>query len=120
MINPKHLAAFAGRVGAAPSDDEDEESEEAMSGEEQAPDVDAAAAEIEAAETPDALDSIEVMDGYDPEVDGNPPAWVGEEDEPVWERAKEAVDPEGAGAHYSDPWAVVAHVYKKMGGVVEA
>ncbi len=54
-----------------------------------------------------------LMRGFDPE--DNPPAWV--RDESKWERAKEAVDPEGDGADkYDEPYAVVAHVYKRMGG----
>lgn len=42
----------------------------------------------------------------------NPPAWV--RDEPTWEAAKAAVRPYWG--NYSDPWAVVAHVYHNMGG----
>jgi len=57
-----------------------------------------------------------LMAGFDPEE--NPPAWVG--DEAKWDRAKEAVDPEGDGEEkYDDPWAVVAHVYKRMGGKIK-
>ena len=48
------------------------------------------------------------------EVEGNPPAWVG--DEATWERAKEAVRPKWG--DYAEPWAVVAHVYRQMGGTV--
>lgn len=51
---------------------------------------------------------------YDPEEDGNPPQAIANED--IWERAKEAVDPEGKGAKYDEPYAVVMSVYKKMGG----
>jgi hypothetical protein len=55
------------------------------------------------------------MEGYDPAEDGNPPAWVADED--IWEKAKEAVDPEGDGADkYDEPYAVVAQVYFNMGG----
>lgn len=42
----------------------------------------------------------------------NPPSWV--HDEPTWERAKAEVRPYWH--NYSDPWAVVAHVYRNMGG----
>ncbi len=58
-----------------------------------------------------------LMRGFDPE--DNPPAWV--TSEAKWDRAKEAVDPEGDGAEeYDEPWAVVAHVYKRMGGGIKA
>lgn len=42
----------------------------------------------------------------------NPPAWV--KSEAIWDRAKAAVEPNWAS--YSEPWAVVAHVYEQMGG----
>lgn len=42
----------------------------------------------------------------------NPPAWV--HDEATWERAKKAV--EKRWGQYSEPWAVVTHVYYNMGG----
>lgn len=38
------------------------------------------------------------------------------EDEDIWKKAKESVDPEGKGSHYDNPYAVVTDVYKKMGG----
>jgi hypothetical protein len=51
----------------------------------------------------------------DDEAQGqNPPSWV--EDEAIWTRAKAAVDPEGEGVKYDEPWAVVVAVYRKMGG----
>ena len=75
-------------------------------------DVEAAAAEVDAGEM-DA-ETAALMDGYDPDIEGNPPAWVA--DEATWDRAKKAVDPEGKGAKYTEPWAVVALVYSKMGG----
>jgi len=59
---------------------------------------------------------MKLMDDFDPKH--NPPSWVADED--IWERAKEAVDPEGKGAdEYDEPFAVVAHVYKQMGGGVK-
>jgi len=56
-----------------------------------------------------------LMADFDP--DDNPPVWVADED--TWERAKEAVDPEGRGGDYDEPWAVVAYVYERMGGKVK-
>jgi hypothetical protein len=64
---------------------------------------------------------LECVDGYEPD-DGNPPEWVS--DEKLWDRAKAIV---AGTAHptyediddqsdYDDPWAVVAHVYERMGG----
>lgn len=52
------------------------------------------------------------VSGYDPEQDGNPPEFV--EDEATWERAHKAVEPRFG--DYDEPWAVIAHVYKAMGG----
>jgi hypothetical protein len=69
-------------------------------------------AQVAAGKTdPDLMDHL---DGYDPETDGNPPAWVN--DEATWERAKNAV--EKSWDDYDQPYAVVAHVYKAMGGEV--
>jgi len=42
----------------------------------------------------------------------NPPASIA--DEATWERAKQAVEPYWD--RYSEPYAVVMHVYKNMGG----
>jgi len=50
------------------------------------------------------------------EAMANPPAWA--KNKSIWRKAKAAVDPSGAGSKYSEPWGVVAHVYKKMGGTV--
>jgi hypothetical protein len=59
-------------------------------------------------------DIATLMEDYDP---GENPAWA--QDEDIWERAKKAVDPEGEGADkYDEPWAVVATVYKNMGGAI--
>lgn len=43
-------------------------------------------------------------------VSGNPPAWV--TNEAKWERAKAIVKPHWQ--HYEHPWAVVAHVYRRL------
>lgn len=53
-----------------------------------------------------------LMDGFEP--DGPPPPWA--QDKDVWDRAVLATDPDG-GAH-DEPWLLVAHVYKAMGGQV--
>ena len=46
------------------------------------------------------------------------PEWAS--DDSVWKKAEKEVDPEGKGKEkYNDPWAVVADVYKKMGGKVK-
>lgn len=72
-------------------------------------DVEKAAEAAEAKANPQIA---ELVDGYDPEVQGNPPAWVASE--ATWEEAKKAVEP--TWDNYDDPWAVVAHVYEQMGG----
>jgi hypothetical protein len=57
----------------------------------------------------------QLMHGYDPATHGNPPSWVA--DEATWEKAKQAVDPEGEGATTNEnPWAATAAVYLRMGG----
>lgn len=54
------------------------------------------------------------VDGYSADVeDDDPPEWV--KDEGKWNKAKEAVKKSGWEDH-DEPWAVVAHVYKAMGG----
>jgi len=44
----------------------------------------------------------------------NPPQWV--EDEDIWEKAKDAVEPHWD--EYDEPYAVVTHVYQQMGGSI--
>lgn len=56
-----------------------------------------------------------LMKNFDPEH--GHPGWAADGD--VWDRAMKAVDPDGEGSHYDEPYSVVAHVYKKMGGAVE-
>lgn len=65
----------------------------------------------QAEENPDP-ELMEKLAGYDPERDGNPPAWAA--DEGKWEKAKKAVEPNWES--YEQPWAVVATIYKNMGG----
>jgi hypothetical protein len=45
----------------------------------------------------------------------NPAAWIADED--TWERAKQAVKP--SWDKYDEPYSVVVHVYKAMGGKVK-
>lgn len=52
--------------------------------------------------------------GSDINAPGNPPRWAA--DKGKWERAKEAV--QKYWGRYSEPYAVVAHVYERMGGTV--
>ena len=96
-------------------DDADEGADEDEDGEEEAKDseiVDAAAKQVKAGKVDPVLDHL--MADFDPEH--NPPAWV--EDEATWNRAKGAVDPRGKGTTLDQPWAVVATVYKAMGGKI--
>ena len=121
-IDPKKLRNFAGvapaplkRVKVQPPEDDDDmdygdddgDGEE-MSIEEM---IEAAVAALEAGEMDVELEATE---GYDPEADGNPPAWV--EDEEIWERAKAAV--EDKWDEMESPWAVVAFIYQKMHGKI--
>lgn len=55
---------------------------------------------------------MELMEDYD---EGDNPAWA--KDHGIWKKALKAVQPEGKGSDkFDNPYAVVAHVYKKMGG----
>jgi hypothetical protein len=69
-------------------------------------------AEQEAEESPDGA-LTKALAGYD--GSGDAPAGF---DEDVWEAAAEIVGPDDYQGE-ADPWLVVAHVYKHMGGKVE-
>jgi hypothetical protein len=96
------------------AEEEDNPGNEDESEEGEGEEVDVAAIGSEVQEGRGEPEIMELTKGYDPEQHGNPPSWV--EDEEIWEKAKEAVDPEGDGSKYDQPWAVVAHVYSRMGG----
>jgi uncharacterized protein len=49
---------------------------------------------------------------------GDGPSWAA--DPAIWSKAEAAVDPDGKGSDFDDPWAVVAYVYERMGGSVKA
>jgi hypothetical protein len=70
------------------------------------------AEELEEGECDD--DVMMLMADFDPD---EMPEWVLDED--IWKKASEIVDPEGEGAEYADPYSVIAHLYKKMGGKFE-
>lgn len=104
------------------TEDYGDEHEETDPGEEESKDEDKsdeeivgeAAAQVAAGTADENL--MALVEDYDPEQDGNPPEWALDED--VWEKAKKAVAPDGdvEGAGYDNGWAVVATVYKAMGG----
>ena len=69
----------------------------------------------------------EVDDGGDDEImelltdydEGDNPVWA--KDNKTWNKAVKLIDPEGDGAEkFDNPYAVVAHLYKKMGGSIES
>jgi len=61
---------------------------------------------------------VEKMQGFDFALDDFP-EWVTEqEDQDKWNDAKDAVDPEGEGMKHNDPYLLIAHVYKRIGGKV--
>ena len=69
----------------------------------------------------------EVDDGGDDEImellndyeEGDNPLWA--KDHKTWNKAVKLIDPEGDGAEkFDNPYAVVAHLYKKMGGSIES
>lgn len=108
-IQPKKLAAFVKAAGAPPF----------VKGKIKLPpiDVDEIRQQLKDGEGDEEI--MRLVDGYDPETEGNPPSWIDSADEPTWERAKEAAGPEGE-SKAEDYWAVVTHVFRKMGGTVKA
>lgn len=50
-----------------------------------------------------------------PAREDNPPPWA--QDPQTWERARKQVEPYWD--RYDEPWAVVTHVYQRMGGRVD-
>lgn len=44
----------------------------------------------------------------------NPPPWALDADK--WDRARQAVERRGWDDAFADPWAMVAYIYKRMGG----
>jgi hypothetical protein len=61
-------------------------------------------------------DQKELSDwGHDYPAVGNPSAWIADED--IWNKAKKAV--RKSWKKYKEPYAVIADVYKKMGGKVK-
>jgi hypothetical protein len=108
-IKPKQLATFVKAASAPPF---------VKSKIKLAPiDVDEIRQQLEDGEGDEEI--MALVDDYDPEKDGNPPSWIDPADESTWERAKEAAGPEGE-SEAEDYWAVVTHVFKKMGGTVKA
>ena len=47
----------------------------------------------------------------------NPPKWAASPS--IWDKAEAAVDPEGKGSKYKEPYAVTVHVYRRMGGKIK-
>jgi hypothetical protein len=57
-------------------------------------------------------DLMDAVDGYDPGEGGGPPSWVA--DQGRWGQALAAA--RDCWADLDHPWAVVAHVYRELGG----
>ncbi|MEE9592237.1 MAG: hypothetical protein V3W28_01500 [Thermoplasmata archaeon] len=134
-IDPKKLLAFVARESGtaplpAPGPEEGELAEEEMYDEEEEEleegpgitdeEIEEIAEMIEAGEgEPDLMDLAhelaEEIEDLGPEAE-QPPKWAA--NPAIWEKAEKAVDPEGKGAKYREPWGVVVHVYRKMGGAV--
>lgn len=104
----------AGNPAAAPASFDEAATSAGSGNEEQSPEDINALVEEAADEALSSMDPevAEYLAGYDAERDGNPPEWVA--DEATWEKAVAAVKPKWD--DYEEPYAVVAHVYKKMGG----
>jgi hypothetical protein len=61
-------------------------------------------------------EAIEAAEEEGEEVE-QPPKWAASPS--IWDRAEKAVDPEGKGSKYTEPYAVVTHVYRRMGGRIK-
>jgi len=107
-LNPKKLAAFVKTAGAPPF----------VKGKSKAPKIDVEEIRQAIADGDGDEEIMDLVDDYDPEEAGNPPSWIDPDDEPLWEKAKEAVGSEDE-SEADDYWAVVTHVFKKMGGTVK-
>ena len=143
MIAPKKLAALAEKVKqkkpmlpfkakkvmphhAEEHDDEHDEHEYSVESEEhqaaETPEHEAAEQEgaeefmvKEAAEEVEEGGDDEIMELMEEYEEGNNPSWA--KDHGIWKKALKAVKPEDEGSDkFDNPYAVVAHVYKKMGG----
>lgn len=140
MIDPQKLMAFVQRENGikpmaapvAPGEEELMDEEALEEGEEPGEEEPSEEAEISDEEIEEIVELIEAGEG-DPvlmqlsaelaeeieefgEEAERPPIWATSPD--VWEKAETAVDPEGKGKVYMEPYAVVAHVYMKLGGTV--
>lgn len=92
-------------------DEEDEHEEDEHDDKPKKIDVDAIAKRVHSGKGDKHL--MELAEDVD--EDHNPPSWV--EDEAIWEKAKEAVEPKWD--DYDEPYAVVSHVYSAMGGKIK-
>jgi hypothetical protein len=122
----KKKPAFPGKAKQKFEDDEEkknpkvEEPEEKEEGEEEEKDysviVEEEAKKIDDGNPDEEL--VEKMQGFDFALDDFP-EWITEpEDQDKWNDAKDAVDPEGEGMKHNDPYLLIAHVYKRIGGKV--
>lgn len=72
--------------------------------------LDAAAQQAQTAPDPQMLQKLQ----QEPPMEGAPPSWAADQDK--WSKAEQAVKPHWS--EYPEPFVVVAHVYKNMGGTV--
>jgi hypothetical protein len=123
----KKKPAFPGKAKQKFEDDEEkknpkvEEPEEKEEGEQEEEKDYSAIVEEEAKKIDDGNpdeELVEKMQGFDFALDDFP-EWITEpEDQDKWNDAKDAVDPEGEGMKHNDPYLLIAHVYKRIGGKV--
>jgi hypothetical protein len=123
----KKKPAFPGKAKQKFEDDEEkknpkvEEPEEKEEGEQEEEKDYSAIVEEEAKKIDDGNpdeELVEKMQGFDFALDDFP-EWITEpEDQDKWNDAKDAVDPEGEGMKHDDPYLLIAHVYKRIGGKV--
>jgi hypothetical protein len=73
--------------------------------------LDSAAQQATTSPDPDLVAKLQA----EPPQEGMPPSWAADQDK--WSMAEQAVKEHWA--EYPDPWIVVAHVYKNMGGGVQ-
>lgn len=121
QVMPHHSEEDSEHEDAHEYSMEDAEHQEAESPEHEAAEREGAEEYMvkEAAEEVDEGGDDEIMELMEDYDEGDNPSWA--KDHGIWKKALKAVKPEGKGADkFDNPYAVVAHVYKKMGGRIRA
>lgn len=106
----------------AESEDEDEDEDEGEEGAGEEPEIDVGEIARQIKKGNGSPKLMKLSKGITPET--NPPKWV--QHKAIWQKAKAAVvgseepdEGELEETGYDEPYAVISHVYKKMGGGIK-